>query len=113
MERLLLWSAITGPGKLGGGDIFEPRDVRPNACFTVQERGRTVHGVLCEHRMLGLSVFSCGAQAERVNGSTEGTTPCSALNAVAAAAASSCCLKASASPAVAAAAVAPLACFLS
>eukprot|EP00966_Prymnesium_polylepis_P163746 3785296-Prymnesium_polylepis.1 len=36
MERLLLWSAITRPGKLGGGGIFEPRDVRPGTCFTVQ-----------------------------------------------------------------------------
>eukprot|EP00966_Prymnesium_polylepis_P085783 1985815-Prymnesium_polylepis.1 len=63
MERLLLWSIINGQGKPGGGSISEPRAVRHGACFTVQRTGRAVHGILCEHRMLGLSVFSCGVQA--------------------------------------------------
>jgi hypothetical protein len=61
--RLLLWSAITGPGKPGGEGKLESRDVHTGACFTAQKEGRTAHSVLCEHKMLGLSVFSCGVQA--------------------------------------------------
>eukprot|EP00966_Prymnesium_polylepis_P091492 2117783-Prymnesium_polylepis.1 len=65
MGRLLLWSANTGPGEPGGGGISESRDVRPGACFTVQGRRCAVHDGPCAHRMLWLSVFSCGAQFKK------------------------------------------------
>ena len=64
-RRLLLWSPITDSGEPGGGDELEPRDVHTSACFTARQEKREAHSVLCEHKMLGLSVFSCGWSASQ------------------------------------------------